>query len=100
MNESKMSRPAADTQSLLQTRIRYLAVETQIRASSASVNKTETELLSQVRSRAVSWTCIFTKSLVANITLYSLLITLVRQIDASSGHAAQILLVKLATILM
>ena len=100
MNESKMSRPAADTQSLLQTRIRSLAVETQIRASWASVNKTETELLSQVRSRAVSWTCIFTKSLVVNITLYSLLIILVRQIDASSGHAAQILLVKLATILM
>ena len=46
-----MSRLAVDTRSLLQTRIRSLAVEMLIRASWASVKQIETELLSQVRSK-------------------------------------------------
>ena len=54
MNESKMLRLAVDTQSLLQTRIRSLAVEMPIRASWALVKLIETELLSQVRSK-VAW---------------------------------------------
>ena len=71
MNESKMLRLVVDTQSLLQTRIRSLVVETPTRDNLALVKQIETELSSQVRSKVASQTCIFIKSLVANITLYS-----------------------------